>query len=98
MALTPCAPSTVPLSSKWDRPPANTAAAACLSGKKYNKREDFDHKYVVVEISRDISDLSELTETEMDELKKLYPRISEGEGWFGKEVAEYCMKNYEKSL
>jgi len=62
------------------------------------KREDFDHKYVVVEISRDISDLSELTETEMDELKKLYPRISEGEGWFGKEVAEYCMKNYEKSL
>lgn len=35
---------------------------------------------------------------EMDELKKLYPRISEGEGWFGKDVAEYCMKNYEKSL
>ncbi len=62
------------------------------------KRTDFDHKYVVVESSRDIQDISELMEDEMDELKKLYPRISEGEGWFGKDVAEYCMKNHEKSL
>ena len=61
------------------------------------KRTDFDHKYVVVESSRDIQDISELMEDEMDELKKLYPRISEGEGWFGKDVAEYCMKNHEKS-
>ena len=62
------------------------------------KRTDFDHKYVVVESSRDIQDISELMEDEMDELKKLYPRISEGEGWFGKDVAEYCIKNHEKSL
>ena len=62
------------------------------------KRTDFDHKYVVVESSRDIQDISELMEDEMDELKKLYPRISEGEGWFGKDVAEYCMKNHAKSL
>lgn len=62
------------------------------------KRTDFDHKYVVVESSRDIQDISELIEDEMDELKKLYPRIYEGEGWFGKDVAEYCMKNHEKSL
>ena len=62
------------------------------------KRTDFDHKYVVVESARDIQDISELMEAEIDELKKLYPRISEGEGWFGKEVAEYCMKNHEKSL
>lgn len=62
------------------------------------KRTDFDHKYVVVESSRDIQDISELMEDEMDELKKLYPRISEGEGWFGKDIAEYCMKNHEKSL
>lgn len=62
------------------------------------KRTDFDHKYVVVESARDIQDISELMEAEMDELKKLYPRISEGEGWFGKDVAEYCMKNHEKSL
>ena len=62
------------------------------------KRTDFDHKYVVVESFRDIQDISELMEDEMDELKKLYPRISEGEGWFGKDIAEYCMKNHEKSL
>ena len=62
------------------------------------KRTDFDHKYVVVENSRDINDIAELTNDEMDELKKLYPRISEGEGWYGKEVAEYCMENHEKAL
>ena len=62
------------------------------------KRVDFDHKYVVVETSRDIQDISELTEEEMDELKKLYPRISEGEGWCGKEVAEHCMENHAKAL
>ena len=62
------------------------------------KRTDFDHKYVVVESFRDIQDISELMEDEMDELKKLYPRISEGEGRFGKDIAGYCMKNHEKSL
>ena len=35
------------------------------------KRTDFDHKYVVVESFRDIQDISELMEDEMDELKKL---------------------------
>ena len=62
------------------------------------KRKDFDHKYVVVEATRDISDITELLDSEMDELKKLYPRIDEGEGWFGKDEAEYCMKNHKKAL
>ncbi|MBE5767602.1 MAG: hypothetical protein E7335_10640 [Clostridiales bacterium] len=62
------------------------------------KRNDFDHKYVVVEETRDVDDLSALTKTEMDELNKLYPRIRMGEGWFGKEVANYCMLNHEKAL
>ncbi len=62
------------------------------------KRSDFDHKYVVVEVTRAIDDFSELTITEKEELRRLYPRVSEGEGWFGKEVAEYCMKNHEKAL
>lgn len=62
------------------------------------KRADFDHKYVVIEANRNIDDLGELTEAEMDELKKLYPRIGEGEGWFGKDVADDCMKNHEKAL
>ena len=62
------------------------------------QRSDFDHKYVVVEASREIEDIMELEETEWEELHRLYPRIREGEGWFGKEVAEYCMKNHEKAL
>ena len=62
------------------------------------KRKDFDHKYVVVEATRDISDITELFDSEMDELKKLYPRIDEGEGWFGKDEAEYCIKNHKKAL
>ena len=61
------------------------------------QRADFDHKYVVVEASREIEDITELMEAEWDELHRLYPRIREGEGWFGKEVAEYCMKNHEKA-
>ena len=62
------------------------------------KRADLDHKYVVVEATRDVNDITELMKVEMDELKKLYPRIGEGEGWFGKDVAEHCMKNHEKAL
>ena len=62
------------------------------------KRLDLDHKYVGVEVTRDIDDISELSEAEREELKRLYPRVSEGEGWFGKEMAEYCMKNHKKSL
>ena len=62
------------------------------------KRLDFDHKYVVVEMERDIEDISELSIDEMEELGRLYPRVGEGEGWFGKDVAEFCMKNHEKVL
>ena len=62
------------------------------------KRKDYDHKYVVAEAGRKIDDISELTEAERDELRRLYPRIDEGEGWFGKDVAEYCMEHHEKAL
>ena len=62
------------------------------------KRADFDHKYIVVEVSREIGDFSELSGAEKEELRRLYPRIGEGEGWFGKAEAEYCMKYYKKAL
>ncbi len=62
------------------------------------KRKDYDHKYVVAETDRKVDDISELTEAERDELRRLYPRIDEGEGWFGKDVAEYCMEHHEKAL
>lgn len=62
------------------------------------KRSDFDHKYVAAEISREISDISELSEPEKAELGRLYPRIREGEGWFGRDEAVYCMEHHEKAL
>ena len=61
------------------------------------KRNDFDHKYVVVEASRDISDLTELTDAEHNELYHLYPRIDKGEGWFGHDIALYCMEHHRKA-
>lgn len=62
------------------------------------QRGDLDHKYVVCEITREIDDISKLTELEWEELRKLYPKIREGEGWFGKEQALYCMEHHEKAL
>lgn len=35
---------------------------------------------------------------ERDELFRLYQEIRVGEGWFGKEVAEDCMREDEKAL
>ena len=62
------------------------------------KRADFDHKYIVAETERDIDDYEELSSDEKEELRRLYPRVGAGEGWFGKEEAEYCMKNHRKAL
>ena len=62
------------------------------------KRSDFDHKYIVVEYDRDINDYLELAYSEKEELNRLYPRVGEGEGWFGKQEAEYCMKHHPKAI
>ena len=62
------------------------------------KRNDLDHKYIVVEYDREIGDYSQLQDDEKEELARLYPRIREGEGWFGKTEAEYCMKHNGKAL
>lgn len=61
-------------------------------------RNDNDHKYVAVEESRAIEDLSELSEEELEDLHRLYPRAREGEGWFGREMAEKAMRECEKAL
>ena len=60
------------------------------------KRNDFDHKYVVVECGRDAYDLQDLSQSELDELHRLYPKIRDGEGWFGKETALFCMEHHGK--
>ena len=62
------------------------------------KRKDHDHKFIVVESSREINDYSELTDSEKEELSRLYPRIDEGEGWFGSKEAEKCMIYGPKAL
>jgi len=62
------------------------------------KRKDGDHKYIVVETSRDVNDYAELTEEEKEALHRLYPRVGEGEGWFGKEEADWCYEYCEKAL
>lgn len=61
------------------------------------KRLDFDHKYVVAESTREIDDISELLESEREELSRLYPRVSEGEGWFGKDVANQLYLGTQRS-
>ena len=61
-------------------------------------RGDGDHKYIAVETDREICDLSEITEAEHDELHRLYPRVREGEGWFGREQALWCMEHHAKAL
>lgn len=62
------------------------------------RRADGDHKYLAVVAPRDVHDYSELTEREKDALHRLYPRVGEGEGWFGRDEAERCMSTCEKAL
>lgn len=61
------------------------------------KRLDFDHKYVVAELTREIDDISELLESEREELSRLYPRVLDGEGWFGKDVANQLYLGTQRS-
>ena len=61
-------------------------------------RNDGDHKYLAVELDRNIDDYDELSENEKEALRNLYPNISDGEGWFGKEIAIDAMEKCEKAL
>ena len=62
------------------------------------QRRDGDHKYIAVETGRETHDLSEITDDEWNELRRLYPNVREGEGWFGKERTEWCMKHHKMAL
>ncbi|MCE5234821.1 MAG: hypothetical protein ABFC62_10635 [Clostridiaceae bacterium] len=62
------------------------------------KRADGDHKYIAVEAGRGIDDYGGLSETERDDLKRLYPRAGAGEGWFGRGEAERAMRDCAKAL
>ena len=62
------------------------------------KRSDGDHKFIVVEAAREIDDFSELSDGEKEELSRLYHRVGDGEGWFGRQEAEDCVEHGEKPL
>ena len=92
-------------------PPAPHCDCMLMSAKEYNlgdeveikligmfKRKDGDHKYIAVEESCEINDYTELTEEEKEALHKLYPRVREGEGWFGRAEAMWCYEHCEKAL
>lgn len=60
-------------------------------------RQDDDHKFVAVdeEIRQGmaVADLASLDFAHHDELLRLYPRVDEGEGWYGLDVAtSYLLK------
>lgn len=82
-------------------PPCNHLDVIVMTDKKYELgdedrikiigvfcRNDGDHKLVGALKGRDINDFSELTDTEKEDLHRLYPREDIGEGWFGRERAE----------
>lgn len=58
------------------------------------RRNDGDHKLVGVLESKCIEDISELSDTEKNDLHRLYPKEASGEGWFGREVAEGIIKDF----
>ena len=58
------------------------------------KRNDGDNKLVAVPEDRDINDFSELSESEKEDMHRLYPRADEGEGWFGRERAEEVIREF----
>ncbi len=57
-------------------------------------RNDGDHKLVGVLEGSGISDFSELTDKEKDDLHRLYPKEAPGEGWFDRETAEGIIKDF----
>lgn len=58
------------------------------------RRNDGDHKLVGVLESSSIKDLSELSDTEKEDLHRLYPKEGSGEGWFERETAENIIKDF----
>lgn len=51
------------------------------------KRNDGDHKLVAVPESSSYSDISDLSKEDRQSLQALYPKLAEGEGWYGKAFA-----------
>lgn len=88
-------------------PPGRHLDVILLSSKKYNLgdevaikivgcfvRNDGDNKLISIVSDRIENDLNELAQNELDDLKVLYPKVDEGEGWFGVKKAEEIIAFY----
>ncbi len=88
-------------------PPCEHLDVIIMTDKEYNLgdeervriigvfcRNDGDNKLVAVPENCDIGDLSELSESEREDLHRLYPRADKGEGWFGRDMAEKVIKDF----
>ena len=61
------------------------------------KRNDGDHKLIGISPQRAEADFPQLPEHEKDDLHRLYPRVGDGEGWFGKETAREVIADFMKN-
>lgn len=57
-------------------------------------RLDGDNKLAAVPINRPETDISELSDNESDTLHRLYPKLGNSEGWFGKERAKEIISDF----
>ena len=61
------------------------------------KRNDGDHKLISISLERAENDFSQLPESEKNDLHNLYPRVGEGEGWFGVDIAKEVIADFMKN-
>ena len=61
------------------------------------KRNDNDHKLIAISPERDETDFSQLPESEKNDLYRLYPKVYDGEGWFGTETAREIITEFMKN-
>ena len=61
------------------------------------KRNDGDHKLISISPERAENDFSQLPESEKNDLHNLYPRVGEGEGWFGVDIAKEVIADFMKN-
>ena len=57
-------------------------------------RSDGDSKLIAVPADRPETEFSQLSDREKDDLRRLYPKVDRGEGWFGRERAEQVIAGF----